>query len=160
MTKKGYLLILLLIPSFGFANFSGRVVNVIDGDTVYVLMEGKLVKVRLIGIDAPELGQPFGRRSKQNLLHLTAQKQAEVMTEKQDRFGRWLGTLIIAGKNINTEQVRSGLAWAYRYHGKATNFRFLALEKKARQANIGLWSSKNPIEPWLWRKQKSGKKSD
>ncbi|WP_180558431.1 thermonuclease family protein, partial [Arsenophonus endosymbiont of Apis mellifera] len=88
MTKKGYLLILLLIPSFGFANFSGRVVNVIDGDTIYVLMEGKLVKVRLIGIDAPELGQPFGRRSKQNLLHLSAKKQAEVMTEKQDRFGR------------------------------------------------------------------------
>lgn len=160
MRKKCAFLILLLIPFFCFANFSGRVVNVIDGDTVFVLTEGKRVKVRLIGIDAPELGQPFGRRSKQNLLHLSAKKQAEVMTEKQDRFGRWLGTLIIAGKNINTEQVRSGLAWAYRYHGKATNFRFLALEKKARQANIGLWSSKNPIEPWMWLKQKYGKKSD
>ncbi|HGJ5868561.1 thermonuclease family protein, partial [Arsenophonus nasoniae] len=145
---------------FCFANFSGRVVNVIDGDTVFVLTEGKRVKVRLIGIDAPELGQPFGRRSKQNLLHLSAKKQAEVMTEKQDRFGRWLGTLIIAGKNINAEQVKSGLAWAYRCHGRATDFRFLALEKKARQANIGLWSSKSPIEPWMWRKQKSDKKSD
>ncbi|HGJ5874740.1 MAG TPA: thermonuclease family protein [Arsenophonus apicola] len=116
--------------------------------------------MRLIGIDAPELGQPFGRRSKQNLLHLSAKKQAEVMTEKQDRFGRWLGTLIIAGKNINTEQVRSGLARAYRYHGKASNFRFLPPVKNARQANIGLGSSKNPIEPWLWRTQKSGKFAD
>ncbi|HGJ5916276.1 MAG TPA: thermonuclease family protein, partial [Arsenophonus nasoniae] len=61
MRKKIAFLILLLIPFFCFANFSGRVVNVIDGDTVFVLTEGKRVKVRLIGIDAPELGQPFGR---------------------------------------------------------------------------------------------------
>ncbi|HGJ5891640.1 MAG TPA: thermonuclease family protein [Arsenophonus apicola] len=54
------------------------------------------------------------------------------MTDKKDRFGRWLGTLIIEEKNINAEQIKSGLAWVYRYHGKATNFGFLALEKKAR----------------------------
>ncbi|HGJ5868528.1 MULTISPECIES: thermonuclease family protein [Arsenophonus] len=63
---------------------------------------------------------------------MSAKKQVEVMTDKKDRFGRWLGTLIIEEKNINAEQIKSGLAWVYRYHGKATNFGFLALEKKAR----------------------------
>lgn len=130
MRKKRAFLILffLLIPSFGFANFSGRVVNVFDGDTVYVLTEGKQVKVRLIGIDAPEFGQLFGRHSKQNLLLMTAQKQVEVMADKRDRFGRWLGTLIIAGKNINAEQIKYGMALAYRYHGRVINLRFLALD--------------------------------
>lgn len=58
----------LLFPALCLADFSGRVVRVVDGDTVQVLTDGKMVKVRLNGIDAPESEQPFGQRSKQNLL--------------------------------------------------------------------------------------------
>jgi hypothetical protein len=60
----------LLFPALCLADFSGRVVRVVDGDTVQVLADGKMMKVRLNGIDAPESGQPFGQRSKQNLLKL------------------------------------------------------------------------------------------
>ncbi|HCD9775656.1 TPA: thermonuclease family protein, partial [Enterobacter hormaechei] len=104
-------------------------------------------------IDAPESGQPFGQRSKQNLLKLAVQKQTEVIANNTDRYGRWLGTLMIGGININAEQVKAGMAWAYRYHGRASDETMLRLEEEARRHRIGLWSSPDPVEPWKWRKQ-------
>lgn len=125
----------------------------LDGDTVQVLADGKMQKVRLNGIDAPESGQPFGQRSKQNLLKLAAQKQTEVIASSTDRYGRWLGTLIIDGININAEQVKTGMAWAYRYRGHATDINMLRLETAAKENKVGLWSTPNPVEPWKWREK-------
>lgn len=116
-------------------------VRVVDGDTVQVLADGKMQKVRLNGIDASESGQPFGQRSKQNLLKLAAQKQTEVIASSTDRYGRWLGTLIIDGININAEQVKTGMAWAYRYRGHATDINMLRLETAAKENKVGLWST-------------------
>ncbi|WP_312827900.1 thermonuclease family protein, partial [Escherichia coli] len=104
-----------------------------------VLADGKMMKVRLNGIDAPESGQPFGQRSKQNLLKLAVQNQTEVIANNTDRYGRWLGTLMIGGININAEQVKAGMAWAYRYHGRASDETRLRLEEEARRHRIGLW---------------------
>ncbi|HFF9832970.1 thermonuclease family protein [Serratia marcescens] len=143
----------LLFPSLCLADFSGRVVRVIDGDTVQVLTQGAMVKVRLNGIDAPESGQPFGQRSKQSLLNLAAQKNVDVITNASDRYGRWLGILIINDVNINSEQVKTGMAWAYRFHGRAIDADMLKLEDAARLNRIGLWSSPAPVEPWKWRRE-------
>ncbi|HAK8485502.1 TPA: thermonuclease family protein [Salmonella enterica] len=143
----------LLFPALCLADFSGRVVRVVDGDTVQVLADGKMMKVRLNGIEAPESGQPFGQRSKQNLLKLAVQKQTVVIANNTDRYGRWLGTLMIDGIDINAEQVKAGMAWAYRYHGRASDETMLRLEEEARRHKIGLWSSSDPVEPWKWRKQ-------
>lgn len=143
----------LLLPSLCLADFYGRVVRVVDGDTVQIQADGKMQKVRLNGIDAPESGQPFGQRSKQNLLKLAAQKQTEVIASSTDRYGRWLGTLIIDGININAEQVKTGMAWAYRYRGHATDINMLRLETVAKENKVGLWSAPNPVEPWKWRKK-------
>ncbi|EIN0583660.1 thermonuclease family protein [Salmonella enterica subsp. enterica serovar Newport] len=142
----------LLFPALCLADFSGRIVRVIDGDTVQVLSDSKMMKVRLSGIDAPESGQPFGQRSKQNLLNLAAQKQVNVIADTTDRYGRWLGTLMIDGLNINAEQIKAGMAWAYRYHGHASDKEMMELEDTARRHKIGLWSSSSPIEPWKWRR--------
>ncbi|HQH28791.1 MAG TPA: thermonuclease family protein, partial [Oligoflexia bacterium] len=46
-------------------SFSGEVVGVVDGDTIFVMLEGRTNKVRLWGIDCPETGQAFGKRAKQ-----------------------------------------------------------------------------------------------
>ena len=88
MKCRSHLLVFLplLFPALCLADFSGRVVRVIDGDTVQVLADGKMMKVRLNGIDAPESGQPFGQRSKQNLLKLAVQKQTEVIANNTDRY--------------------------------------------------------------------------
>lgn len=134
------------------ADYVGKVVRVIDGDTVAVLTSGEMKRVRLNGIDAPESKQAFGLKSKQMLIKLVAQKYVLVATDEADRYGRDLGTLILKGQDINAQQVISGMAWAYRYKGVAVNPHYVALEQTAAKSGVGLWSESNPITPWSWRK--------
>ena len=68
LAAAAFPLLLAVIPAH--ADVEARVVSVHDGDTLTVLIERKQVKVRLTDIDAPELGQPFGRNSKQSLSDL------------------------------------------------------------------------------------------
>lgn len=49
------------------ADFSGKVLRVQDGDSLTVLVDQTQVRVRLVDIDAPELGQAFGKRSRESL---------------------------------------------------------------------------------------------
>lgn len=142
----------LLIPSI-YANFSGYVVKVIDGDTLVVIKtNNQRVKVRLVDIDAPEIGQPYSQKSKNSLIELSAHKNADIKSQGHDVYGRVLGMVFIAGKNINEEQVRRGYAWAYQFKGQVNNSYFKQLQQAAKQARQGLWRSKNPIAPWDWRR--------
>src|SRR5512137_2825926 len=92
-------LILALFFIFSFSAgaveiIEGRVVGVHDGDTITLLMtDHQQVKVRLAQIDAPEIGQAFGQRSKQALSDLVFNKSIEVKKEAIDKYGRTVGTL-------------------------------------------------------------------
>ena len=86
-----------------------RVVSVHDGDTLTVLIESRQVKVRLTDIDAPELRQPFGTRSKQSLSELCFGKVASLDVRGQDRYKRSLARVTCAGTDANAEQVRRGM---------------------------------------------------
>mgnify|MGYP001567423238 CR=1 FL=1 len=57
--------VLLLFPYSSFADFSGPVVSVLDGDTIEVLHNHHPERIRLNGIDCPEKGQAYGKRAKQ-----------------------------------------------------------------------------------------------
>ena len=71
---------------------SGRVVRVVDGDTIYVLDSNKTQhKIRLQGIDAPELGQPYGKRSRENLARHVASEHVVIEYDKHDPHGPILG---------------------------------------------------------------------
>jgi endonuclease YncB( thermonuclease family) len=64
----------------------GRVVGVSDGETITVLDRAKVPhKIRLSGIDAPEKGQPFSDRAKENLSRLVFDHQVEAHCHKKDR---------------------------------------------------------------------------
>jgi len=66
MTCQRCAMILIFVTFTASADISGRIVRVLDGDTVEVLETGnRLTRVRLAGIDAPEKSQPFGQRSRQ-----------------------------------------------------------------------------------------------
>lgn len=94
------------------ADISGRIVRVLDGDTVEMLEPGnQLTRVRLAGIDAPEKSQPFGQRSRQELSSMVAQRHVTVTGSDTDRYGRLLGTVWLGVKDVNAEQIRKGLAW-------------------------------------------------
>ncbi|MDV5241843.1 thermonuclease family protein, partial [Leclercia adecarboxylata] len=89
---------------------------------------GELTRVRLNGIDAPEKAQPFGQRSRQSLTEMTAGKVVHIAGNNRDRYDRLLGTVWYDSKDINAVQVLTGMAWAYRYRGKAAIPAYAGLE--------------------------------
>ena len=93
-------------------SFTGKIVRVLDGDTVEVLHDGKAERVRLAQIDCPEKGQPFGQAAKEYVLDLSALKIVTVKTENIDRYGRSVGEVFLPnGDNLNKLIVGSGYAW-------------------------------------------------
>ncbi|WP_412097281.1 thermonuclease family protein [Citrobacter braakii] len=68
-------IVMIVLTFSASADVSGRVVRVLDGDTVEILETGnRVTRVRLAGIDAPEKSQPFGQRSRQALSSMVAQR--------------------------------------------------------------------------------------
>ena len=131
--------------------FTGKVIAVLDGDTVMVTRKGDPpVKVRLADIDAPEMAQPGGMASKQSLAELVSRKWVSVDSKAVDSYGRLVAYIEADGKNINGEQVRSGMAWEYsRFRD---NQELKVLQSEARQARRGLWAGDGIMEPAQWRK--------
>ena len=91
----------------GTHQIEGRIVGVHDGDTITLLdAESRQLKIRLDGIDAPELGQPFGRASKQHLDKLLANSEAMAGRSKTDRNRREVCCVLIGGAAAGVVQVR------------------------------------------------------
>ncbi|EBC1670924.1 hypothetical protein F6B50_19695 [Salmonella enterica] len=96
-----FLFLLILAPCVQ-ATPTGRVLRVIDGDTVVVLTQPeRTVRVRLAGIDAPEKGQPFGQRARQFLALRVAGRVVEMAGDSRDHHDRILGTQWADGRDIN-----------------------------------------------------------
>ena len=153
------LLALAFAASLGHsAQISGRVIRVADGDTITVLDADNVQhKVRLAGIDAPEKSQAYGRRSRESLAELTANRSVIVDTHKQDRYGRLVGKVIVDGQDVNIEQVRRGMAWVYRQYERELSDddrqSYDRAESDARKFQKGLWADKSPMPPWEFRKR-------
>ncbi len=131
----------------------GKVIRVADGDTLTVLVDRRQVKVRLAEIDAPELGQAFGTRSRQSLADMCARKLAVVADHGPDRYGRTIGRVTCEGVDANAEQVRRGMAWVYvRYAPKDSPM--YTLQSEARIEKRGLWADPRSAAPWDWRRSR------
>jgi len=132
--------------------FKAQVVHVTDGDTIKVLCGIREIKVRLLGIDCPELKQPFGKAGKRSVSELTSSQAVIVRGSEHDRYGRLLAEVILLnGCNVNHMLVASGHAWWY--HQYAAKDKVLEiLQAEAKRAKKGLWSEKRPIPPWRFRR--------
>jgi endonuclease YncB( thermonuclease family) len=130
--------------------FTGQVVGIADGDTLTVMRDGRRERVRISGIDAPEGGQAFGRRSRQHLASLAFGQQATVILEGADRYGRLLGRVVVEGLDVGLEQVRQGYAWHYTRY--SSDRQLAAAEREARAARRGLWADGSPRPPWELRR--------
>jgi micrococcal nuclease len=127
-----------------------RVEMINDGDTVTLLdTAGQRVRVRLVGIDAPELDQPMGRESRAALAAKLAGGIVRVEGDARDQHGRLLGTLRLADRDLNREMVAEGWAWAFT--GFAENDDLIAAESAARRGRRGLWADPQPQPPRQWR---------
>lgn len=152
--------VLKIVPG---SKLIGKVGHVVDGDTFELLVDERPIpiRIRVAGIDAPEKDQPLGQQSRQSLAGLVNGHPVAVFVKGIDRYGRTLGTVYAKicapaclSVYVNAEQVKAGMAWAYRLHGKAVDPTMVELETKARSERVGLWSTPAAIEPWKWRHQK------
>jgi len=126
-------------------------VSVHDGDTLTVVIDRHQVRVRLVDIDAPELGQPFGSRSRQSLSSLCFGKVVALDVRGRDRYNRTLARVTCGGADANSEQVRRGYAWTFIRYVRPDSPLF-AIEREARAAHRGLWQDPAPVAPWDWRR--------
>ena len=123
-----------------------RVIKVHDGDTVTLMINGRMRKTRLIGIDAPEMNQrPWGRQAKEHLIDIMNHTDWIVAMETDavttDKYGRSLVYLWTNNNElINERMVLDGYAVLFtirpnvRYKDK-----FTRAEQRARQERKGIW---------------------
>ena len=159
----GLLLVLFFCTQYYYENhpqwqiFNNNDVRVIDGDSISL---GKL-RIRLQGIDAPELKQECldiksdklykcGEVAKDYLIRLIDQQAIECTNEGLDRYQRQLSYCYVRDINLNQEMVKSGNAVAYSKYDKS----FIKEEKKAKLNKKGIWGSKFNY-PDKWRKNKN-----
>ena len=133
----------------------GVVVGIVDGDTADVRLESGMIRIRLHGIDAPEIGQPYGNTARTCLSDLVYGKNVLVEPYEQDRYDRLVARIWFGERDINAEMIKSGFAWVYRRY--AEDPRYCAYEKGARDRRQGLWQSpsQEAIAPWEWRKRRT-----
>ncbi len=152
---------LLLAAQATFADtLTGKVVKVHDGDTIHVLQADNVrEKIRLSGIDTPELGQPYGKAARKYLASFIAGKQVIIEWDKKDRYGRIVGKVLLDGSDINLELVKAGYAWHYkkyqREQSKVDQSLYSEVEAIAKDAKKGLFVEPNAVPPWEWRKRKN-----
>ena len=146
---KKILLLILGISLFSYG-FEAIVTDVTDGDTIKIEHQNKQIKVRLAGIDTPELKQVFGLESKKALEQKVLYKKVFIDGEKEDRYGRLIADIKIGSRWINKELVEEGYAWHYKQYSK--NQELANAELKAKKSFKGLWKDDDPISPWNYRK--------
>lgn len=129
----------------GFA----EVTEVHDGDTASIMINNRKERVRLIGIDAPELAQePWGRKAKRKLediMRKTEKKvRIELDVEERDRYGRLLAYLWTKdGRLINEEMVKSGYALLYTVPPNVKHIeRLREAQEIASRKKAGIWGEK------------------
>jgi endonuclease YncB( thermonuclease family) len=152
--KNLFSVALLLLPLSVYADFTARVVGVHDGDTITALDESNTQhKCRLGLIDAPELSQDFGQRSKQSLSDLVFGKTVRISSSEVDQYKRNVCVIFVGNTDVNLEQVKRGMAWVYQQYAKRSpNYgTYLAAETQAKAARLGLWQGANPQPPWEFR---------
>lgn len=152
--RNALLLFLLLNFLSGFAQ-TVKVKRVVDGDT-YILATGE--KVRMIGIDAPEMSTYFGNDAKKHLKELiqgkTVRIKADVMNRDKDRYGRLLRYTYLNNQDINQKMVCDGYAIAYTRFKFNKKTKYIYCQKSATENKQGMWATKGAHKLFKKKKKK------
>lgn len=147
LQQVAVLMLVLLVPLLTrAASFTGKVVGVIDGDSIEI-------EIRLHGIDCPERGQAFGKEAKQAVSALVLGREVSIQAYDTDDYGRTIADVFLPDElSVNQQLVREGWCWWYREYAPGDTL-LEQLEKEAREARKGLWQDAAPIPPWEYRKR-------
>jgi micrococcal nuclease len=143
---------------------TARVVTVHDGDTITVRLDGRTEKIRLVGIDSPELQDErqvyrdaaYAARdyARSRLGGETVTLETEPRQGDRDAYGRLLRYVILDdGTNVNEDFVRKGYAHVYDKFSFTLKPRFKAAEAEAKRLKLGVWK----LPPGRWREVPSAR---
>ena len=132
---------------------SGFVSRVVDGDTLWVQTDTSTrpLKVRIQGIDAPEICQSGGLTARDALKLKVWGQRVAVTSGAHDQYGRTLGTVHMQGQDIGRWMVFQGHAWVYTYRSKRAPYS--AEFSQAQRERRGMFSAAVVEEPRLFRKR-------
>ncbi len=154
-----FLLVVLALVGTGEApEGSYLVASVVDGDTIGVMMDDEIVKIRLIGADTPETVHPtkpvecFGAEASaftnSELLNQYVSLEEDSTQSDKDRYGRLLRYVFLEGENFNEKLIRDGYAYEYTYDDPYKyQSSFKSAEQYAASNEIGLWSDDVCVDP-------------
>jgi endonuclease YncB( thermonuclease family) len=132
----------------GENRWTERCRGVVDGDTILVKRDYSLVEVDLAGIDAPEIGQPYGKEARDFTEQLLEGNIVTVIVESDDG-SEIVGLVQLHGKDASLLIVQAGSAW---YYPRVPKDQKLAnAENRAKEQGRGFWQDPNPTPPWVWR---------
>lgn len=135
---------ILLLATFVCYGATTKVTRVIDGDT-FETETGE--KVRLIGINAPEITDIFGQEAKQYLSELIENRivdlQSDIISNDRDRYQRLLRYVIIDGVDVNKKMVSDGYAFAYLKYKFSKSYDYEQAQLQARENSNGIWGNSN-----------------
>lgn len=109
-------------------------------------------RIRMRGIDAPELKMTYGKESRNALVKLIGGKRTTIHVYCQDQFERYVGDIYCNNVFIQEKMLKNGHAWHFTTYDKRPEF--AKWEREARAANRGLFASLNPEKPWDWRRER------
>jgi micrococcal nuclease len=148
-----FFVVLISISSVLAEDITGKVVSVIDGNTIEVQqVDQTIYKVVLAGIDCPEIGQEFGDKAKKFLEKIILNKSVSVKLQGKDRWGNYLGVVLADDDDPRVKLLKEGLAWTAE---KNPSEDLEPLRQWAEQKGKGLWKEENPTPPWTYRRQQS-----
>lgn len=139
---------------------SGVVIRVSDGDTLWLRPDPdadvqaerrKPVKIRLLGLDAPEICQDQGPEARAALASWILGRHVTVQRRAVDNYGRQLATLWLDGQDVGARLVAQGQAWSARWHGAVGSY--ADEEAVARHARAGLFARPDPELPRAFRQR-------
>ena len=131
----------------------GKVTHVSDGDTVWVqaLQGGQVFKVRLQGLDAPEICQAWGPQSRDTLHAALHDQMVDVQGQYHDSYGRLLAQVSRQGNDVGAWMVSHGHAWSYSYRGHPGAYD--AEQATAQSQQLGLFADARAVQPRWFRKR-------
>jgi|LSQX01.3.fsa_nt_gb micrococcal nuclease len=134
------------------ATFEAQVIGVADGDSLRVLHGRESIRIRLEGIDCPEMRppQPYCRKARTFTSQKAFNRKVQVRVITTDKYGRRVCRVVVDGQDLSVELLRAGLAWHYKHFNQEPALASLQAEAQARKR--GLWADPNPIPPWDWRR--------
>jgi endonuclease YncB( thermonuclease family) len=131
-------------PESGHHSMTAKCVRVVDGDTLVVKCDKRQMIVDLEGVDAPEIGQPWGKEVRSFVADMVRGRKIEVQLVDSAE-GNPMARVIVDGEDLSRLLAKRGLAWG------TDGGELEALSDGARSSPCGLWLDPDPIPPWEFR---------